>query len=67
MNAQFEFGGDRREVEVGLSDVERKVLEREETMLEDNISRAETTLLSAGHHHLTTNNSLCIIIIQWNF
>ena len=48
MNAQFEFSGDRREVDVGLSDVEKKVLQREETMMEDEFSQAETTLLSAG-------------------
>ena len=48
MNAQFEFSGDRREVDVGLSDVEKKVIYREETMLEEDLCRAETTLLSAG-------------------
>ena len=49
MNAAFEFSGDRREVEVGMTDVERKVLEREETRLDlEQASKMETTLLSAG-------------------
>jgi hypothetical protein len=48
MNALFEFSGDRREVDVGLSDVERKVLQREETILEDDPTAVESTLLSAG-------------------
>lgn len=49
MNAQFEFSGDRREVDVGMSDVEKKVLYREETIVEnEEFSQAEATLLSAG-------------------
>lgn len=46
INAPFEFSGDRREVDVGMSDAERKVLERDKTLVGP--SDAETTLLSAG-------------------
>ena len=49
MNAAYEFSGDRSDVEVGMSYVEKKVLEREETRIDlEQATKAETTLLSAG-------------------
>lgn len=52
INAPYEFSGDRRDVDVGMSDVERKVLQREETIIYDDPPSAATTLLTSG---LTSN------------
>ena len=50
MNAVFEFSGDRRVMELGLSDVERRELQREETCLDlERNTKQEGTLLHAGH------------------
>ena len=48
MNTAFQFGGDRKEVEIGVSDVERRVLEREETMVDLEQESAHGILLHAG-------------------
>ena len=49
-----------------MSDVEKKVLEREETMLEDDATHAETTLLSAGQHTPPTKHSIhpCCVFVS---
>ena len=66
MNAQFEFSGDRREVDVDLSDVEKKVLEREDT-LEDVAVQPEATLLSAGQlsYHCVVWSSVTSLVSAW--
>ena len=47
MNAVFEFSGDRREVDLNITHVERKALEREETIVQDPAKDAGM-LLHAG-------------------
>lgn len=49
INAAFEFGGDHRELTLAVSDVERRVFQREETMVElEQERRDEGILLHAG-------------------
>ena len=60
MNALYEFSGDRRDVDVGMSDVERKVLKREETILDDDLPAAATLLTSGLRFKSLTQATLCV-------